>query len=331
MTAVLTLSGASFEAGVARVTVVGAGVMGPGISMVFAEHGYGVDLCEVGPEALDRGMAALDDALALKVELGLCSSEAAKAALARVVPHCGLDAALQRAALVIEAVTENRAVKQAVFAQVEQLAPESAVVWSNTSTLDVFALASPALRQRLLVAHWFAPPHILPLVEVVGSSDLQPALCDESVALLLALGKAPVVLRKFVPGFLINRLLRALGRESFPLIESGVITAAELDAAVRTSLAPRMQILGVMQRYDFTGLGLSLRNLADPAMTDAPVDLSPTPLRDRVERGDLGVSSGRGFYHYEGRSTLEMQRQRDQALWRVVHGLGDLVLDPKPL
>ena len=331
MAAKLTLAGKPFAPGAFRVAVIGAGVMGPGIAMVFAEHGFEVDLCEVGPDALARGMASLQDSLALKVELGLCDREAAAAAFARVSPQCGLAAALPRAALVIEAVTENRAVKQDIYAQVERASPDSTIVWSNTSTLDVFQLASPALRKRLLVAHWFAPPQILPLVEVVGSADAQAGLCEESVAILRALGKTPVVLRKFVPGFLINRLLRALGRESFALIEAGVVTAGELDAAVRTSLAPRMQILGVMQRYDFTGLGLSLRNLAEPAMAVAPIDLSPAPLRGRVERGDLGVASGRGFYDYQGRSTLELQRQRDRTLWRVVHGLDDLVLDPKPL
>jgi 3-hydroxybutyryl-CoA dehydrogenase len=166
---------------------------------------------------------------------------------------------------------------------------------------------------------------------VVGSPQGRSGLCEETVTLLRALGKTPVVLEKFIPGFLINRLLRALGRESFNMIESGVVSVEDLDVAVRTSLAPRMQLLGVMQRYDFTGLGLSLRNLADPDMVDAPIDLAPTPLRERVDRGDLGVSSGKGFYDYEGRSMLEMQRQRDRKLWQIMTGLSDLVLTPKPL
>jgi 3-hydroxybutyryl-CoA dehydrogenase len=327
----LSLAGRPFMPGASRVTVIGAGVMGPGIAQVFAEQGFEVDLCESGQPALDRGMASLKDSLALKVELSLLDDRLSQLALARVTPHYGIEAAVARADLIIEAVTENRTVKKNVYERVDRLAGSDAVVWSNTSTLNVFELAPPALAPRLLVAHWFAPPQILPLVEVVGSPQGRSGLCEETVTLLRALGKTPVVLEKFIPGFLINRLLRALGRESFNMIESGVVSVEDLDVAVRTSLAPRMQLLGVMQRYDFTGLGLSLRNLADPDMVDAPIDLAPTPLRERVDRGDLGVSSGKGFYDYEGRSMLEMQRQRDRKLWQIMTGLSDLVLTPKPL
>lgn len=327
----LTLNARAFAPGSARVAVLGAGVMGPGIALVFAEHGFQVDLCEVRQPALDAGMASLADALDLKVQAQVCDAASARATLSRVAPCIGIDEAIARADLIVEAVPENRDIKRAVYAQVAEAAPAHAVVWSNTSTLDVFALAPAALAPRLLVAHWFAPPHILPLVEVVCQAPAPASLCDESVALLRALGKAPVVLDKFVPGFIINRLLRALGRESFDMIESGVISIAELDVAVRTSLAPRMQVLGVMQRYDYTGLNLSLRNLADPDIVDAPVNRSPALLQDRVDRGELGVGSGKGFYDYAGRSTLELQRERDLRLWQVMRGLAELATDPKPI
>lgn len=327
----LSLAGRPLRPGSTRVVVLGAGVMGPGIALVFAEHGFPVSLCEPNPDALQAGMAALADALLLKQEAGLCSPQDVAHALARVAPCLGSDAALPQADLVIEAVPENRETKRAVFAQIEQQAPGHAVVWSNTSTLDVFALASAALAPRLLVAHWFAPPHILPLVEVVSPASVPAPLRDESVALLRALGKAPVLLDKFVPGFVINRLLRALGREAFAMIEDGVISIAALDVAVRTSLAPRMQVLGLMQRYDYTGLQLSLRNLGDPDIVDAPVDRSPAPLQERVARGELGVSSGKGFYDYAGRTPLQLQRERDLRLWQAMRGLGELASQPHPI
>ena len=327
----LTLGGRAFTPGASRVAVLGAGVMGPGIALVFAEHGFEVELCEVRQPALDAGMASLADALDLKVQAQVCDAATARATLSRVTPRLGVAVAIARADLVVEAVPEDRDIKRAVYAQVAEVAPAHAVVWSNTSTLDVFALAPPALASRLLVAHWFAPPHILPLVEVVCQAPAPVSLREETVALLRALGKAPVVLEKFVPGFVINRLLRALGRESFDMIESGVISIAELDVAVRTSLAPRMQVLGIMQRYDYTGLHLSLRNLADPEIVDAPVNRSPALLQARVARGELGVGSGKGFYDYAGRSTLELQRERDLRLWQVMRGLAELATDPKPI
>jgi len=325
--------GAAHEplASLSRVAVLGAGVMGPGIALVFAEHGVQVDLCEIRQPALDAGMASLADALDLKVQARVCDAASARATLARVAPRLGIAEAIAHADLIVEAVPEDREIKRAVFHQIADAAPAHAVVWSNTSTLDVFALAPPALAPRLLVAHWFAPAHILPLVEVVCQAPAPDALREEAVALLRALGKAPVVLDKFVPGFVINRLLRALGREAFDMIEAGVISIAELDVAVRTSLAPRMQVLGIMQRYDYTGLNLSLRNLADPDIVDAPVNRAPALLQERVARGELGVGSGKGFYDYAGRSTLQLQRERDLRLWQAMRGLAELATDPKPI
>lgn len=331
MSVALTLAGRAFVPGQDRVAVLGGGVMGPGIALSFAEQGFAVDLCELREDLVARALHSLRDALALKCEAGLADPAQSEAVLGRVAGCVGADQALAQARLVIEAVSENRDIKRAVYAQVVDQAAPDTVVWSNTSTMDVFALAPEALLPRLVVAHWFAPPHILPLVEVVGGDATDPATLDDCERVLKALGKTPVRLEKFVPGFVINRLQRALGHEAFHLISSGVISAENLDLAVRTSLAPRMQLLGLMQRYDFTGLNLSLRNLADRAIVDAPQDLEPAPLTERVARGELGVGTGKGFYDYGDRSVLEMQRARDAGLWQVVQGLGKLLSNPKPL
>ncbi len=327
----LTLGGKAFTPGTSRVAVLGGGVMGPGITQVFAEAGFDVDLCELNAHALKKGLASLKESLQLKVELGLITKELALASLARTTGNIGSDDALKRANLVIEAVTENKAIKKEVYLRVQKLCNPDTVVWSNTSTLDVFSLAESGMRERLVVAHWFAPPHIVPLVEVVGDPCTKNGLVDETVSLLKALGKTPVKLNKFVNGFVINRLQRILGREVFYLLESGVISAEDLDLAVRTSLAPRMQVLGVVQRCDYTGLNLSLRNLQDTDFIDAPVDPEPSILKTLVDDGHLGVTTGKGFYDYQGRSTLTLQRERDIRLWQVMQGLGDLVSDPKPI
>lgn len=327
----LTLGGKAFQPGQSRVAILGAGVMGPGIAQVFAERGFEVDLCDPAKVALEHGIATVRASLDLKVELGMLDEAAAHQALSRIRTQVESRAVLGQAHLIVEAVFENPDVKRSVYDLVHEVASTHAVVWSNTSTMNVFELTAPALRSHMLVAHWFAPAQILPLVEVVGDEQTSGTILSESIDLLRALGKVPVRLEKFVPGFIINRLLRALGREAFHLLESGVITVENLDAAVRTSLAPRMQVLGLMQRYDYTGLGLSIRNLSDPRFTDAPVDLNPAFLRERVERGEVGVSVGKGFYDYAGRSPLELQRARDVRLWQVVRDLRDLVTDPKPI
>lgn len=327
----LTLGGRPFRAGESRVAVLGAGVMGPGIAQVFAEHGFDVDVCDPSSATLERARATLNESLDLKIQLGLADRASADQALARIRMHTDSQEALERSHLVVEAVSEKADIKRAVYAAAAARSAPHAVVWSNTSTMNVFELAPPALRHRLVVAHWFAPAHILPLVEVVGDEHTPAETLTETDAVLRMLGKAPVRLEKFVPGFIINRLLRALGREAFHLLESGVISVENLDAAVRTSLAPRMQVLGLMQRYDYTGLGLSMRNLSDPSFEDAPVNRCPEALKQRVDKGELGVATGKGFYDYAGRDVLALQHARDVRLWQVVDALGELVTDPRPI
>lgn len=292
--------------------------MGAGIAQVFAAHGWCVTLCDLSPAHLDRAVEAIRGNLAVMRDAGVAGPDDADVLLGRIELQTRIEAAVAEAAIVVEAVSESTRIKAEVFAIVDRHAPVDAVVWSNTSTLDVFALAPEALRPRLLVAHWFAPPHILPLVEVVRGRDTRDDVLQSAMDELARLGKAPVLMERYVPGFVINRLLRALGREALYLIDNGYITAEGLDQAVRTSLAPRMLVLGVMQRYDFTGLDLSARNLENADFVDAPVDMAPRSLVERVAAGDLGVKSGRGFYDYAGMSPLEAAQRRDAALWQVV-------------
>lgn len=313
-----------------RVAVIGAGVMGPGIALVFAEAGYRVDLCDVSQDAIDKGMASLRNCAQLKCDENLLAADLLEVVLARVEGHVGIEAAVTAADLVIEAVSENKEVKRKIFATVQQLSQPHTVIWSNTSSLNVFELIEPSMQGRLVVAHWFAPPHILPLVEVVGNGETTDRLVDETLVILRAVGKVPIRLNRMINGFVINRIQRLMGREIFNLLEAGVVSPEDMDLAVRASIAPRMQVLGVVQRYDFTGLNLSLRNFTDPDFQDPPFEDQPNQLKQRVEAGHLGVSTGKGFYEYD-RSTLEMQDERDRHLQRVIAALGDYVSGPRPV
>lgn len=327
----LTLASMPFDPDHSIVAVLGAGVMGPGIALVFAQAGYQVLLCEVSQSALDKGLQSLQNCARLKAEEGLLQADQVAACVARVTGHVGIEQAVSKAHLVIEAVSENKEIKRAVFETVGRLSRPETVVWSNTSTLNVFELAPAVLEKRLLVAHWFAPAHIVPLVEVVGNGEVSNQLVDETLRVLRAVGKSPVRLNRMVNGFVINRILRLMGREIFYLLESGVISAEDLDLAVRTSIAPRMQVLGVVQRYDFTGLNLSLRNYQDPDFKDPPFQAEPEALREKVQSGHLGISTGQGFFDYGDRTMLELQDERDRHLHRVIAALGDYVTGPRPV
>jgi 3-hydroxybutyryl-CoA dehydrogenase len=148
------------------------------------------------------------------------------------------------------------------------------------------------------------------------------------VAILERLGKTAVVMDRFVPGFCINRLLRGIGREVFFLLDNGYLTPEQLDTAVKAGLAPRALVLGFVQRYDFTGLDLSLANLRNPDYVEPRPDDAPRSLVDRVERGDLGVKSGRGFYDYSDRDLVDVLAERDDALLDAFAAAGELTRRP---
>jgi len=135
----------------------------------------------------------------------------------------------------------------------------------------------------------------------------------------------PTVMEKFIPGFCINRLLRGIGREALYLLDNGYMTPEQLDVAVKASIIPRAMVLGFVQRYDFTGLDLAYNNLKNQAFVDAPVDEEPRGLVERVERGELGVKSGKGFFDYGGRSLEEVLHERDAAMLDVFGDMKDLI------
>jgi 3-hydroxybutyryl-CoA dehydrogenase len=188
------------------------------------------------------------------------------------------------------------------------------VVASNTSYLDVFSIAPEDILPRLAIAHFYAPPYLIPLVEVVGgektAADVVPCL----ISALNRMGQRPVTMRRFIPGYIVNRLQRAMGREIFYLLDNGYAGPEEIDAAVQASLGLRLPVLGVVRRYDFTGLDISLKFLENPYIHLAGEDTIPRSLKVCIDAGNLGVKTGQGFYSYGGRSTADILRERDHRL-----------------
>ncbi len=145
------------------------------------------------------------------------------------------------------------------------------------------------------------------------------------VELIRRVDRVPAVMERFVPGFCINRILRILGREIFFLLDNGYMSPEELDVAVKASIIPRAMVLGLVQRYDFTGLDLSARNLENAEYLEPPLDNAPKGLVERVARGDLGVKTGRGFFDYGGRGLEEILKERDIALLDVFNSTRHLM------
>jgi 3-hydroxybutyryl-CoA dehydrogenase len=308
-----------------KVAVFGAGTMGPGLAQVFATAGYDVSLWSRTAATLEKAASVIATNLTTFVDKGLLQAEAVPGIRARISPTQSLEEAGGGADLIIETVVENREAKRALFAELDRICPEGALFTSDTSYLDVFQVIPARRLPRAIIAHWFAPPHIIPLVELVKGPETTAETVEVLVDLVKAVGHVPTVMEKFIPGFCINRLLRGIGREVLYLLDNGYMTPEQLDVAVKASIIPRAMVLGFVQRYDFTGLDLAYSNLKNEAFVDAPVDQEPRGLVERVGRGELGVKSGKGFFDYGGRSLEAVLHERDAAMLDVLGDVKDLI------
>lgn len=304
-----------------NIAIIGLGTMGPGIAQAFAQAGYQVTGYDLNPDTAQTSRKVVEGIVEILKEGRLLSAEEEKASLGNIAYTESLAAAVREADIVVEAVSENRDIKRAVFSEIDRYAPAECQLWSNTSTLNIYELVPAGRLANTIIAHWFAPPHIVPLVEVVKDPRVSSQTVETTLSLLEKLKKITVVMEKYVPGFAINRIQRHLGREIFFLLDGGYISPEDLDMAVKASIAPRMMVLGLVQRYDFTGLDLSARNLADESFFDPPIDNNPPALASKIERGDLGVKTGRGFFDYSDRDLSEVLKERDRYLLRVVENL----------
>ncbi len=312
---------------VKKISVYGAGTMGPGLAQVFATAGYDVTMYSRRAETLEKGMSVAKANMANFVEHGMLTEDQVNEALQRISTTQSVEEAATDADVIIESITEKLDAKRVLYEELDQVCREDAIFTSNTSYLNIYEVMSERRLPNTVIAHWFAPPHVIPLVEVVKGEKTAQSTVDFVVGLLRRVDRAPVVMEKFVSGFCINRFLRIIGREVFFLMDNGYMTADQIDLAVKASIIPRAMVLGFVQRYDFTGLDLSYGNLQNPDFVEAPIDNQPKSLLERVERGELGVKSGKGFFDYSDRPLEEVLKARDEALIKIFRDNKDLIYE----
>ncbi|MBP2650472.1 MAG: mmgB 1 [Firmicutes bacterium] len=310
---------------VKKIALFGAGTMGPGLAQVFVLAGFNVSMYSRKAETLDKALAVIKTNLNTLVEKGVLARTAVNETLARITPTQSIEEAATNADFVIESIVEKLEEKKKLYEALDQICSNQTVFTSNTSYLNIFEVMPSRRLAKTAIAHWFAPPHVIPLVEVVKGPETSQETVDFTVELLKSVNKVPIVMERFVPGFCINRLLRIIGREVFFQLDNGYITADQLDLAVKASIIPRAMVLGFVQRYDFTGLDLSARNLQNAGFIEPPIDNAPSSLVERVARGELGVKSGKGFYDYSDRKLEEVLKERDQKLMEVFENVQDLI------
>lgn len=288
-----------------NVLVVGAGTMGHSIAQVYAQNGFNVVLTDLSQEALDRAKNNIESNLSTLLEAKKITNEMVSDALNHLELSTNLSEFAPNAQLIIEAVNEDPAIKEKVFLQIADLCPEDTILASNTSGLNIYRIAKKIkIPSRLIIHHWFAPPHIIPLVEIVPGRKTPRELIDLSVTLMEKLGKKGIVLNKFQDLFIVNKLQFAIASAVFDLLLKDVATPEDIDLAVKYSLGVRLPIVGVAQTFDFTGLDvLSL------VLKSKGLELSL--LQQKIEKGDLGVKTGKGLYDYKGKSESEVLKARD--------------------
>lgn len=278
------------------VTIVGAGLMGHGIAQVFASHGHPVRLFDTNDTILAEAPERIRANLAQLAAHGIGGETAIDASLERVSLVHDLAEACAGTDVMIEAVSENMDLKQRIFAELDRLCPPNVILCSNTSVMSITEIASKSRgRERILGTHWWNPPYLVPLVEIVRTEDTAQHCIDAMYDLLLSVGKRPVRVHKDVPGFVGNRLQHALWREAFALIDDGICDAATVDEVVCSGFGLRLPVLGPVENADLVGLDLTLA-IHDYILPHLSRDTQPSAtLRARVREGKLGFKTDAGF------------------------------------
>jgi 3-hydroxybutyryl-CoA dehydrogenase len=272
----------------ARIAVVGAGLMGHGIAQVFALAGHDVDIYDPVAAALETVKSRI---LANLTDLGDDPT-----VVDRVRPVRELAAAVRAADFVVEAAPEDLALKQRLFEEIERHVRDDTILASNTSVIPITRIMGGlARRERALGTHWWNPPYLVPLVEVIGTEWTAEWAIETTMRLHREAGKTAVHVKKDVPGFVGNRLQHALWRECIALVEHGICDAETVDTVIKASFGRRLAVLGPLENADLVGtdLTLAIHRTVLPAIDSRP---GPSPYLEKlVAEGRLGMKSGQGF------------------------------------
>ena len=275
-----------------RIAIIGGGLMGHGIALTFGRAGHAVTV--VGPSSDTLG--SVKDRVAESMALLGAEASDIDATVARITLTESVAEGVSAADVVFEAAPEKLELKQTLFAEIEAHVPAEAILASNTSVIQISKIMGGLKgRERAMGTHWWNPPHMIPLVEVVKTKWTDSALAEKMFALLADAGKTPVMVEKDIPGFVGNRLQHALWREAISLVENGICSAKAVDDVVKASFGRRLAVLGPLENADLVGLEL-IQDIHNQVLFDLEARADPSPiLQEHLDRGRTGMAAGAGL------------------------------------
>lgn len=301
-----------------KIAVLGAGTMGPGIAQTYAMGGYSVTMWTRSESTREKAKAALKTQLQTFAQEGEIKQADVETILARVNFALTVEEAVKGADFIQETIVENRDAKAALYEQLAACVGPDVIIASNTSAMNIFEVVPEKLLKQQIICHWYAPPQLIPLVEVVKSEQAPQEFADVAMELLKKCGKTAVLMKKFIRGYIVNRLQQCLNREVFYLLDNGYCDAEAIDLAAKASFIPRACVLGLCKRADFGGLDMTANNYKNHSYTmPEHGDEMPHVLEEHIEHGELGIKTGHGFYDYTGVDMEELKAKRDKQLFEV--------------
>jgi 3-hydroxybutyryl-CoA dehydrogenase len=303
-----------------RIVVVGSGLMGAGIGQSFATAGFRVSLVDLNQELLELARDKIRKSLDSLRAVGLVSNSS-EAILQRIQLETDLEEAAGEATFVEEAIFEDLAAKKKIFGVLDKASPKDCILATNTSSIPITRIAADCLNpDRVLGAHFWNPPHLIEAVEVVRGEKTADETIARAVSILKKAGKKPAIVRKDMPGQIGIRILYSMIREATYLVEDGVASPEDIDTIVKEALGTRLEVIGPLELADLSGVDLVF-NVAKGGLYKS-LDASDAPqkiLRDMVNRKELGIKTGKGFYDWTGSKSADATiKLRDDHLVKIL-------------
>ena len=305
-----------------KVAVIGTGTMGPGIAQVFAQYGIEISIYDIDNEKLKTARETLAGNLNLVRQEGLISETDVTGIQSRIKDASSLEEAVKNADLVLEVIPEVMELKSGLFSELDKICDPDTIFATNTSGLSISTM-SKAIKnpERLVGMHWWNPPIIIPVIEIVKGKETDDAVVQTVDSLIRKIKKVPVLVKKDVPGFLGNRLQYALMREAIALLNDGVASAEDIDTMIKAGIGFKFPVMGPLETIDMAGLNIYypvskyLNKDLDRSQEASPI------VEEMVNKGDLGLKSGKGFYDYTGKDIKALMGGRIKKLLLLLKDL----------